>query len=290
MNTLIPTSGVCPRTRPRSRTDSSLADEFVLTLWTNDVGLASEADRVGIQRIGVDLDRLGKVERQRGLGTWISPHREEDLGPLGGALKHAMLFARVDPLSRDSRRQVESVLAHGTRVLMLPMVATPEEAAEFVELVDGRARIVLLVERREALDRLDELVTVDGVDEIHIGLNDLAISLGLPNRWVILEGDALVDAGTVTRDAGLRFGLGGLGRAGDDRLPIPSDLIYAEYARTGAMAALVSRSFHASGTVDLGADIDRATRRLAWWRQASAEDLGAAHTEFGRRARALSTW
>jgi len=245
---------------------------------------------VGIQRIGVDLDRLGKVERQRGLGTWISPHREEDLGPLGGALKRAMLFARVDPLSRDSRRQVESVLAHGTQVLMLPMVTTADQAAEFVELVNGRARVVLLVERGEALERLDELVMVDGVDEIHIGLNDLALSLGLPNRWVILAGDALVDAGTCTRDAGLRFGLGGLGRAGDDRLPIPSDLIYAQYARTGAMAALVSRSFHASSGVDLGAEIDRAARRLAFWRHAPADDLQSAHEEFSRRARALSSW
>jgi hypothetical protein len=148
----------------------------------------------------------------------------------------------------------------------------------------------LLVERVEAFECLDELVLVDGVDEIHVGLNDLALSLGLPNRWLILAGDAIAAAGSLAREAGLRFGLGGLGRAGDDHLPIPSDLIYAEYARTGAAGALVSRSFHASGDIDLGAEIDRARRRLAWWRQAPAGDLESAHAELSRRARALSAW
>jgi hypothetical protein len=107
-------SGVCPRTRQRSLTDSS-PDDFVLTLWTNDVSLASTADRAGVQRIGVDLDRLGKAERQRGRGTWISPHQERDLEPLGRVLTRAELFARVDPLNGDTARQVDAVIAYGAR-------------------------------------------------------------------------------------------------------------------------------------------------------------------------------
>ena len=55
------------------------AGELVLTLWTSDPALAARADAAGVERVGVDMERLGKRARQRGLGTWISPHTEDDL-------------------------------------------------------------------------------------------------------------------------------------------------------------------------------------------------------------------
>ena len=178
------------------------------------------------------------------------------------------------------------VVGAGARVLMLPMVASPEEAATFVTLVNGRARVVLLVECRDAIARLSELIAVEGVDEVHVGLNDLALSLGLANRWLVLADDLMLDVGRRVIAAGLRFGLGGLGRAGDDTLPIPSDLVYAEHARTGATAALVSRSFH--GARGLGSG--RRNRPLAGTPRVLAGALRPAssrlaHLELGRRAR-----
>ena len=44
----------------------SFGDEFRLTLITNDPGLAAKADHIGINRIGLDLEQLGKAERQEG--------------------------------------------------------------------------------------------------------------------------------------------------------------------------------------------------------------------------------
>lgn len=259
-------------------------------MWTDDPVLARRADAAGIERIGVDLERLGKAHRQRGLGTWVSPHTEADLRAIGAALVCADLFARVNPLNPDSGREVESVIGAGARVLMLPMVASAAEAATFVDLVARRARVVLLVERRDALDRLAELIAVEGVDEIHVGLNDLALSMGLPNRWLILAGDLMRDAGSRVVAAGLRFGLGGVGRVGDDALPIPTDLIYAEYARTGARAALVSRSFHAHGHTDLTGEIARLRLRLAHWCARPTAALALAHAELGRRASQAAEW
>jgi hypothetical protein len=268
----------------RSRTSSC---DFVLSLWTNEPALARRADVAGIDRIGVDLERLGKADRQRGLGTWVSPHSEQDLDAIGASVGRADVFARINPLNPDSPREVEAVLERRARVLMLPMVTSPEAAAELVRLVDGRARIVLLVEQAEALRRIDELVAVDGVDEVHIGLNDLALSLGLRCRWLALAGDLVKDAGAVVRAAGKRFGVGAIGLAGDTELPVPADLVYAEYARAGSSAALVSRSFFRSGSVDLTAEIGRARRELSDWSGRSAAQLAAAHAEFvARTARA----
>jgi hypothetical protein len=282
-------SGGFRSTLPRSPIGSP-ADDFVLTLWTRDAALARRADRAGIQRIGVDLERLGKADRQRGLGTWVSPHTEADLRRLAPALTRAQLFARVNPINADTAREVDAVLSAGATVLMLPMVATPEQAAAFVKCAAGAARIVLLLERREALDRLADLIAVPGVDEVHVGLNDLALSLNLPNRWLVLANDVLLEAAALILAAGVRFGLGGLGRVDDDRLPVPSDLVYAEYARLQATAALVSRSFLQASAPALAAEVRRTRRRLADWFTRSDDDLDAAHAELGRRARRAAAW
>jgi len=268
----------------------SSGEPFVLTLWTADPGLARAADVAGVDRIGVDLERLGKLERQAARGTWISTHREEDLDALAPALSRARLFARVNPLNPDSEREIEAVLGRGAQVLMLPMFMSAGDADRFVRLVDSRATVVLLVEHATALEHLHEIVRVRGVDEVHIGLNDLAISLGLRNRWMALADGLLDGAAAIVRQAAIRFGLGGIGRAGDTSLPIPADLIYAEYARTGATAAVLSRSFFAAGDVDPMVEVARARATLDAWRCRTPEDLAAAHAELGRCARRATVW
>jgi hypothetical protein len=289
MTTTIRTSGDCrptPRTSPTASTD-----HVVLTLWTADPAVAGLADRAGVDRVGVDLERLGKAARQAGLGTWISPHTEADLAGIRDQLTTARLFARINPVHAGSAREIDAVIALGAQVLMLPMVATAAEAARFVDLVGGRATTVLLVERAQAVVAIGDLLRVDGVDEVHVGLNDLALSLGLPNRWLALDGDMITGVGAQVRDAGLRFGVGGIGLAGDRALPIPSDLVYAALARTGATAALLSRSFMQPAVLDrLDDEIARARRGLATWRSRTPEDLQQAHLQLVEHARRADRW
>jgi len=195
---------------------------------------------------------------------------------------------RVDPLHAGTAAQVDAVAGLGARVVMLPMVATAEEARRFVDIVAGRMWVVLLVETAAALDVAGDLAAVPGVDEIHVGLNDLALSLHLATRWQVLAGERLAAAARAVRAAGRRFGFGGIGGVDDDALPIPADLIYAEYARIGATAALVARAFPTAG--DLAGQVARARARLASWRAARPAALAEAHAELSRRAAALTTW
>jgi hypothetical protein len=254
--------------------------------------VARLADDAGVDRIGVDLERLGKAGRQDGLGTWISPHTEEDLAELRLAVSRGQLFARLNPLHGGTAREADAVLGYGAEVLMLPMVSGPEEIERFVDLVEERALVVPLLERGEALSQLDAILAVDGIDEIHVGLNDLALTLGLPNRWLALASDLMVSVGQRVAAAGFRFGLGGIGRAGDRDLPIPSDLVYAEYARTGATAALLARSFTRPDTSSetFSRDVAEARSRLEQWRRADTTSLEAAHQELIERATALPSW
>ena len=107
--------------------------------------------------------------------TWISPHRAADLRRVAAALRTAQPFARLDPLNPRTPAQVERALGAGAWVLMLPMFTGAAEPARFVEWVAGRARVVGLLETREAVAAVDDIAAVKGLDELHVGLNDLTL-------------------------------------------------------------------------------------------------------------------
>src|SRR5687767_8291754 len=85
-----------PPTRYEPAEDAA-APSVVLTLWTDDPAVASAADRAGVDRIGPDLERLGKRERQPDPTFWLSPHGEESLPQLRRSIGRGALFARTNP-------------------------------------------------------------------------------------------------------------------------------------------------------------------------------------------------
>ena len=287
-----------PEDRARALPDGPSAapdparERFLLTLWTDEPTLAGEAARAGVDRIGLDLERRGKQARQAGLGTWISTHRLERLPALRDAVAGAQLFARVNPPSPESPAEVEHLLAEGVQVLMLPMFRRAEEVERFCATVAGRALVVPLLETLEAVEEVQALASVAGVHELHVGINDLALSLGARNRFEVLDGEPLRRIAADAHAAGLRLGIGGIGRLGDPRLPIPADLVYAQYARLGASAALLSRAFtDGACAVDrLGAELQRSRARLARWSTASVAELEHARLAFRAAVGEAASW
>jgi hypothetical protein len=253
----------------------SYGNDFVLTLFTNDSELASRADAAGINRIGLDLEMLGKAERQQHLNTWISDHKEEQLLALRQTLKKAKLFVRTNPPHPGLRDEVDRYIEVGAEVLMLPMFRTAEEAADFISYVDGRAEVSLLIETAAAAVRIDDIVRLKGIDEIHIGLNDLHLDLGLKSHFELLRYQFMNTLSDIVHSAGLPFGFGGIGRVKDDRLPIPSDLIYAQYPRLRADRALVSRVFTSPDytCLDLTREVAAFRNRMDEWYERPQQDL-----------------
>jgi len=185
----------------------------------------------------------------------------------------ARLFARCDPAVDG---QVERLAEAGVAILMLPMF----DDAEAVAAVCARAlpaRVVPLVETRGAVERIEEVLDVAGVDEVHVGLNDLSLAYGLASRFAALAHPAVERVAAAAHAAGARLGLGGIGRAGQDDLPVPAALVYAQHARLGSSAALLSRSFFA-GCTDLAGEVARARAELAAW-----EVAGPARQEHAAR-------
>jgi 2-keto-3-deoxy-L-rhamnonate aldolase RhmA len=277
-------AGAAPsRTRP---------DEFVLTLWTDDPAVAARADAAGIDRVGIDVERVGKAQRQAGLGTWISTHGMESLPALRTALHRSRLFARTNPVNDGTPAELDALLGAGVEVVMLPMFSTAHEVERFTTLVDGRAEVVLLLERAAAARAIDEILAVDGVTEVHIGINDFTLDLGLPNRFLALTHAITDRVAERVLAAGRRFGIGGIGRVDAPGLPLDSDLIYAQYARLGASAALIARAFLGPDhrRVDLTAEVARARERLSGWYDRGPAELWQARDELERQASACGRW
>ena len=64
-------------------------DSFCLTLLTSDPALAAEADRAGVDRVGLDFERLDKAARQAGHDTRMSDHSLDDLARIARCLTRA---------------------------------------------------------------------------------------------------------------------------------------------------------------------------------------------------------
>lgn len=252
-----------------------------LTLLSRDVELVRAADAAGVEQIGLDLERLGKDARQGHVpDARISRWGFDDLAAVCAATRRATTFTRLDPLHEGSAAQIDRALACGARALMLPFFSAPDDAARFVALVAGRARVALLVETAPAFVRIDRVAALRGVDEIIIGLNDLHQQLGLTSHFELVVSPLFEAAAACVRAAGVRFGFGGVTAPDDAGLPVPPDLVLAQYARLDAEAAWLSRSFvRASRLDDLAARVAAVRARDAWWRAQSAERLEGARRE-----------
>lgn len=58
----------------------------------------------------------------------------------------------------------------------------PEPTKDFTDWMNTETLVILQIERKRAIDRIDELLSVPGVDAAVIGPNDLSLSLGVPGQ------------------------------------------------------------------------------------------------------------
>lgn len=249
--------------------------EFLFFLITNDPRLAREAERAGVERIGPDLEILGKEARQGHLDARISGHTVQDIRHIRGALKKSEVFVRINPIHARSAEEIEEVLEAGAQVIMLPMFRTAAEVRYFVSELRGRAKPVLLLETPQAMMRIDEILTVKGIREVHFGLNDLRLGLGLHSHFDVLCSDLMDGLAGAVRGGNLPYGFGGVARVGDSTLPIPPDQVLGELVRLGASRALISRYFfpRSPEPFDLHREVQRLRDRISHWRAAGFEAL-----------------
>lgn len=208
---------------------------------TNQPQIAKIAENNTVDRIWVDLEIRDKVRRQHGMDTVISNHTINDVDAVKQELSTAELMVRVNPISNESKAEIDEVIRRGADIVMLPMYKNAEDVKRFLNCVDGRAKTVLLLETIDAEKNLDETLMVDGVEEIHIGMNDLHIQYNLRFMFELLSNGTVEHIAQKIKAAGKRFGFGGVAQLNQGMLP--ARFILAEHYRMGSSAVILSRTF-----------------------------------------------
>ncbi|MCY4094888.1 MAG: aldolase/citrate lyase family protein [Gammaproteobacteria bacterium] len=167
-------------------------------------------------------------------------HSPVEIKQLGAAIG-AMRGRTASPIVRVGENRADQIcyaLDVGARGIIVPMVNSADEAHDVVsfcrypfagvrssagmrgewgEFKDYRAymdavneQLVILpmIETQEAMDNLDEIVKVPGVDVVLVGPSDLSINLGVPLDYTSTTyKDALTRIGSTCQDAGIAAGM-----------------------------------------------------------------------------------
>ena len=209
--------------------------------------IARIAEEAGVDWIFVDMEFIGKDCRQGGLDTVQNHHTVEDVANIRAAVTKAKVLVRINPIHDtmddypSSEDEIEAVIQAGADIVMLPYFKTTEEVHRFIGYVGGRAKTCLLVETPEAADLLDQIVEIDGIDMIHIGLNDMHLALKMKFMFQLLT-DGSVDKWTrIIAQKGIMYGFGGLASLNGGT--VPGRMILKEHYRLGSQMVIVSRAF-----------------------------------------------
>lgn len=219
---------------------------FRFLMVVEEPGIARFASDCGVDRLFVDLEHLGKHERQKHLPSWKSRSTLTDVIAVRDAAPDAHLLVRVNPIHENSKSEIDEVVAAGADSIMLPMFHRLSELETFHEVIAGRAIAVPLFETVASLDLMSDIVQRGLLDEAHIGLNDLHIDRGDVFMFQPLVEGVLEEPCRLLREAGVAFGIGGLARAGEGI--VSPEYLLGEHARLGSTAAILSRTFHRSAT------------------------------------------
>ena len=209
---------------------------------TNNPDTALACERAGVDRVFVDMEYIGKDARQAGLDTVKNHHTIEDVKCIRSVLARSELLVRVNPVHDNSREEIDKVIEAGADVIMLPMWKTVDDVKTFFDIVGRRTKTILLLETEEARLCLDDVLELDDIDEIYIGLNDLHLSQG-KNFMFELYADGTVD-GIVRKlkQSNIPFGIGGVGRVNSQNL-LSAENILCEHYRLGSSMVILARAF-----------------------------------------------
>lgn len=214
---------------------------LVLMYITNRADIALVAEKYGVDRIWIDLERLGKEERQKGMNTVKSHHCIEDIRIIKPLLTKSEMMVRINPWNENSVKEINDVILAGADIIMLPMWKSTKEVINFIRVVGGRCKTMLLLETKEAVECLDDVLEIDGINEIYIGLNDLHLSYGMTFMFELLADGTVEKLTQKIKCKGLPYGFGGIARLGEGDLP--AEKIIVEHYRLGSTRVILSRSF-----------------------------------------------
>jgi hypothetical protein len=159
---------------------------------------------------------------------------------------------------------------------MLPYFKSAQEAETFIAYVGQRAQTCLLVETMEAVAAIEEIVALDGVDYIHVGLNDLHLQRGTRFMFEFLSDGLMAPLAAKIQQKKTPFGFGGVGRM--TALKPSGGRLLGEHCRLGSTGVILSRSFINVDAFDTADAFEKSLHEgvkevREYWRQLETEPV-----------------
>ena len=214
---------------------------------TNKPEIAQIAESSGVDRIFVDMEYIGKGERQGVLDSVKNHHTVEDVRVMKQAVESAEVLVRINPMHEaageycSSQQEIDDVIRAGADIIMLPYITSAQQVRDFLRFVGGRVKTMPLIETPQAVEAMDEILALDGIDEIYIGLNDLSIGYNKKFMFELLADGTVETLCLKCKLKGIPYGFGGVASLGKGMLP--SEYVIREHYRLGSTCAILSRSF-----------------------------------------------
>lgn len=124
-----------------------------------------------------DMDTIVRVSK----GSYSDFVRPLEAGASGIMIPHCMSSQEAKQIVRDTRfhplghRALDGGNSDG-HYCMLPLV-------EYMRLANDNTFIIVQIEDPEALEQVEEIASVSGIDGVFIGPGDLSQALGIPGDW-----------------------------------------------------------------------------------------------------------
>ncbi len=214
---------------------------------TNEPEIALIAEKAGVDRIFVDMEYIGKADRQGGLDTVQNHHSIDDVKRIRKVIRKAELLVRCNPIHDmtseydSSEEEIDRIVDCGADIIMLPYFKTVQEVERFLVAVNGRKKTMLLFETPESVELVDEILNIHGIDEVFIGLNDLSLGYHMKFMFELLAEGTVEKMCMIFRQKGIPYGFGGIAAIGTGM--VPAELILKEHYRLGSTCVILSRSF-----------------------------------------------
>lgn len=208
---------------------------------TNRTDVIEAVQGIGVDRIFIDLEKLGKEARQPKMDTVKSSHTIDDVVAARKVLSSSELLVRINSIWDGTKKEIDEVVEAGADIIMLPFFKDAYEVERFLKYVDGRVKTCLLLETDSAVANIDDILSLGGIDEIHIGMNDLHLCYKKKFMFELLCDGTVEYLCNKFKNKNIPYGFGGVARIGFG--DVPAELVLSEHYRLGSSMAILSRQF-----------------------------------------------
>tara|TARA_Y200000002_G_scaffold379812_1_gene389902 strand:+ start:1709 stop:2479 length:771 start_codon:yes stop_codon:yes gene_type:complete len=210
---------------------------------TNNISDAHVVSASSVDQIMVDIETLGKKERQKEKNAIISNHILADVAKLNQENLHSDIICRINPYHHNTTYEIDSLIEYKPKAIMIPMINDVQNLDKIIRLVKGNFSIIPLIETPYSLLNVERILEREYIKQMHFGLNDLGIALGYSNLFKILNDHSFGKLFQIASSSYLEIcGFGGIGNPLYKNSVDPL-YILDEHKRLGSNSVILSRAF-----------------------------------------------